>query len=201
MLIATGCGGSSSHYVTFKPAETYFKVPREWDVRSVVGGNDEAFLRGTPWRTFFAPEGTPPETMNDPNATVTPLGLAVIGQVEQGVYDQFSDVRLRAIFFTENDEVQALDPIELVNSQDDDFVRVLGLEAVQQDGLRGYRMRYQIRQDPTLPPLVWEQTTLVHDATHTYYSVRVGCPFECFVKYQDDIAEIFDSLRVRRDQP
>jgi hypothetical protein len=201
VLIATGCGGASSRYVTNEAAETYFKLPKEWQVTPVMGGNEEGFLRGSPWAVFFAPEGTDVRTLNDPNTSTVPLGRAVIGQIEQGVYDQFNDIRLRAILFVENGEVNYLDPIEVLNSQDDDFVRILGLEPVQQNGLRGYKLRYQIRQDPSLQPLVWEQTTLVHDPTHTYYSFSVVCPYECFARNQDDIAAIFESLRVRKDQP
>jgi hypothetical protein len=200
MLLATGCGGASSNYVVFEPADTYFKVPKNWEVIPVEGGTDASFLRGAPWMRFFAPEGLPPATLNDPYSSPAPLGLVTIGVIEQGVYDQFSDVRLRAILFTEEGEQKYLDPIELVNSQDDDFVRVYALEAVQQDGLRGYSMRYRIRQDPAKPPLVYEQTTLVHDATHTYYSFSVVCPEQCFAANQDDINTIFDSLRVRRDK-
>ena len=201
LLVATGCGGASSTYVVNQPAETYFKLPKEWSVTPVEGGNDSAFLRGAPWMRFFAPEGLPPESMNDPYTSPAPLGLVTIGQIEQGVYDQFSDVRLRAILFVEEGEQKFIDPIDVLNSQDDDFVRIFALDQVQQDGLRGYHMRYQIRQDPAQPPLVYEQSTLVHDATHTYYSVSVVCAFECFAKNQDDIRQIFDSLRVRRDQP
>ncbi|MEO8695204.1 MAG: hypothetical protein ABI658_16885 [Acidimicrobiales bacterium] len=202
LLLATACGGSSATYVVNKPAQTYFKVPKNWDVVPIVAPQDDQFLRGTSWARFFAPEGLPPDVINDPSKSLEPVGMATIGQIEQGVYDQFSDVQLRAIVFTIAGEQQYVDPVDLINSQDDDFIRLLAFEAVRQDGLRGYRLRYQIRQeDPLLPPLVWEQTKLVHDNTHTYYSVKVVCQIDCFVKFRSDIATIFDSLRVRRDQP
>jgi hypothetical protein len=201
LLVATGCGGTSANYVHHEAAQTYFKVPKEWDVTRIVGGNEEGFLRGSAWRVFFAPKGTSPEALNDPDTSPVPLGQALIGQIEQGAYDQFTDLRLRAIVFYQDGEAQAVDPIELLNSQDDDVIRVLGLEQVDQSGLRGYKLRYQIQLDPSMAPLVYEQTTVIHDATHTYYSLSVVCPFDCFVNNVDDISEIFESLRVRRDQP
>ena len=202
VLIATSCGGTSSNYVVYKPAETYFKVPKSWDVTPASDSENDAFLRGTSWARFFAPPGVPPEAMNDPSKSIEPMGIALIGVIEQGVYDQFGDLQLRMIIFTLAGEQQYVDPIELVNSQDDDFIRPLALEPIVQDGLRGYRVRYQIKQeDPQLPPLVWEQTKMVHDSTHTYYEFKVVCQLQCFAKNQSDIASIFSSLRVRRDQP
>ena len=68
------------------------------------------------------------------------------------------------------------------------------------DGLRGYRIRYQIVSKSAEPSVVYDQVKLIHDATHTYYLFRVVCKVECFNQYNDEIGQIFKSLRIRRDQ-
>ena len=62
-------------------------------------------------------------------------------------------------------------------------------------------MRYQIAADPNSPPVVYDQEKLIHDSTHTFYLFRVTCQVGCFAEYSSDIDTIFNSLRVRRDQP
>jgi hypothetical protein len=205
ILTVTACGGASSHYVTNKEAETYFKVPKDWQavqIRSDLFVTDD-FLRSGAWAVFFAPDGIAPDALlNDPALATAPIGLALIGQLEQGSYDSFGELNLRAITYTDAEGNAAyIDPLELGNTQDDDIVRIAGIEAMTRDGLRGYRMRYQLLATATEPSIVYDQVKLVHDETHTFYWFRVVCKVECFNQYNDDIGKIFDSLRIRRDQP
>ena len=201
-LFAIGCGGASSHYVSNKPAQTYFKVPKEWNVTPLRGNSFPFLINNSAWAVFFAPEGLQPDALGDLVQAPAPLGLALIGQIEQGDYDSFDDLALRLIAYTDaNGESQYLDPIEVLRSQDDDLVRIYGLQQIARDGLRGYHIRYQIATAPNTPPIVFDQTKMVHDATHTYYLFRVTCQVGCFSEYAGDIDTIFNSLRVRRDQP
>jgi len=205
ILVATGCGGASSHYVVNKPAQTYFKVPKNWDVTQIRGDAfaTREFLVSNAWAVFFAPEGLEPDALSDLVQAPAPLGVALIGTIEQGDYDSFDDLSLRVIPYTDaaTGEPSYLDPIEVLQSQDDDIVHIFGLQHITRDGLRGYRMRYQIATDANSPPVVYDQTKMIYDATHTFYLFRVTCQVACFSGYQDDIDTIFDSLRVRRDQP
>lgn len=203
VFLATSCGGASSEYVVNKPAQTYFKVPNEWDVTQIQGDAfaTREFLVRNAWAVFFAPEGLQPDALGDLVKSPAPLGVALIGTIEQGDYDSFDDLSLRVIPYTdETGEPGYLDPIEVLNKQDDDLVRIYGLEPISRDGLRGYRIRYQIATGPETAPLVYDQTKMIHDATHTFYLFRVTCQVGCFSEYSSDIDTIFDSLRVRRDQ-
>ena len=154
ILFVSGCGGASSHYVVNKPAQTYFKVPKAWDVTQINGDafTTREFLIHNAWAVFFAPAGLEPDALSDLVKSPAPLGVALIGQIEH-------------------------------------------------DGLRGYRLRYQISTGPDTPPIVYDQTKMIYDATHTYYLFRVTCQVQCFSDYSHDIDTIFNSLRVRRDQP
>jgi hypothetical protein len=203
-LIATACGGASSHYVVNKPAETYFKVPKNWAVTQINGDafTTREFLVHNAWSVFFAPEGLQPDALSDLVTSPAPLGVALIGQIEQGDYDSFDDLSLRVIPYTDaTGEANYVDPIDVLNKQDDDLVRIYGLTPITQNGLRGYRLRYQISTGPDTPPIVYDQTKMIYDATHTFYLFRVTCQVQCFADYTHDINTIFDSLRVRRDQP
>jgi len=203
-LIATACGGSGSHYVVNKPAETYFKVPKNWEVTQIAGDafTTREFLIHNAWSVFFAPEGLQPDALADLVKSPAPLGLALIGQIEQGEYDSFDDLSLRAIPYVDDTGAPSyLDPIDVLNRQDDDVVRIYGLTTIAKDGLRGYRLRYQISTGPDTPPIIYDQTKMIHDATHTFYLFRVTCQVQCFSDYSHDIDTIFNSLRVRRDQP
>jgi hypothetical protein len=203
-LIVTGCGGTSSHYVVNKPAQTYFKVPKNWKVTQIAGDafSTREFLIHNAWSVFFAPEGLQPDALADLVQSPAPLGVALIGQIEQGEYDSFDDLSLRVIPYVDDTGApNYLDPIDVLNRQDDDLVRIYGLTQITQDGLRGYRLRYQISTGPGAPPIVYDQTKMIHDATHTFYLFRVTCQLQCFSDYSHDIDTIFNSLRVRRDQP
>jgi len=201
-LLVTACGGSNSHYVVNEPAQTYFKVPKDWEVIRIVDSELDEFLVNNSWAVFFAPEGLQPDALNDLDQSPAPLGLAMIGQIEQGEFDTFSDLRLRAITYTDAmGELAYVDPLEVSTSQDDDIVRIYGAQTIARDGLRGYRIRYQIASGPDAAPLVYDKIQLIHDATHTFYLFRVTCQVACFSEYSGDINTIFDSLRVRRDQP
>src|SRR5207248_8304679 len=63
LLLATSCGGASSHYVVNKPAQAYFKVPKNWQVTQITGDafTTSAFLRANAWAVFFAPQGLEPD--------------------------------------------------------------------------------------------------------------------------------------------
>jgi hypothetical protein len=203
MLLATGCGGASCHYVVNKPTDTYFKVPENWEVTQIQGDAfaTREFLVSNAWAVFFAPKGLAPDALTDLVQAPVPVGVALIGTIEQGDYDTFDDLSLREIPYTdETGEPSYLDPIEVVRSQDDDIVRMYGLEPINRDGLRGYRMRYQIGTGADTPPIIYDQTKMIHDATHTFYLFRVTCQVACFSEYSGDIDTIFNSLRVRRDQ-
>jgi hypothetical protein len=202
VLIATGCGGASSRYVSNKAAQTYFKLPKEWQATQLRGDSFPFLVNDNVWAVFFAPEGLEPDALRDLIQAPAPIGLALVGQIEQGDYDTFDDLSLRVIpYYDDSGQAQYLDPIEVLNKQDDDLVRIYGLEQIARDGLRGYRMRYQIALAPDQPPIVYDQTTMVHDATHTYYLFRVTCQPACFAEYNGDINTILESLRIRRDQP
>ena len=123
------------------------------------------------------------------------------GQIEQGDYDSFDNLSLRVIPYTDDTgQLTYLDPIDVLQRQDDDIVHIYGSQTIAHDGLRGYRVRYRFTA-PDLPPVVFDQTKLIHDATHTFYLFRVTCQVQCFSDYSHDIDTIFSSLRVRRDQP
>lgn len=202
LLIATGCGGASSHYVSNKNAQTYFKLPKEWEATRIGGGSFPFLINDNVWAIFFAPEGLQPDALGDLVQAPAPIGLALVGQIEQGDYDTFDDLALRAIpYADEAGEAQYVDPIDMLNKQDDDLIRIYEFEQVARDGLRGYRIRYQIAPTADSPRLVFDQTKLIHDATHTYYLFRVTCQTACFSQYNGDINEIVESLRIRRDQP
>jgi hypothetical protein len=205
VLLVTSCGGASSHYVSNKEAETYFKVPKSWQSTRISSDffASADFLRDGAWALFFSPDGIAPDALfADPGLATAPLGVALIGQLEQGSYDSFGELNLRAIPYTDaQGQAAFVDPLDLSNTQDDDVVRIAGIQTMTQDGLRGYRIRYQMVTTPPEPSVVYDQVKLVHDATHTYYLFRVMCRVECFNQYNDEISNIFDSLRVRRDQP
>ena len=204
ILFVSGCGGASSHYVVNKPAQTYFKVPKAWDVTQINGDafTTREFLIHNAWAVFFAPAGLEPDALSDLVKSPAPLGVALIGQIEQGEYDTLDDLSLRVIPYTDDTgQTTYLDPIDVLNRQDDDIVRIYGLQTIDRDGLRGYRLRYQISTGPDTPPIVYDQTKMIYDATHTYYLFRVTCQVQCFSDYSHDIDTIFNSLRVRRDQP
>jgi hypothetical protein len=201
VLVAANCGGSGSHYVSNKAAQAYFKVPKGWDVESVTPVLPEFLINDNSWAVFFTPKGLDREAAaKDPMNAPGPVGLALIGQLEQGSYDAVGDADLRAISLIDAaNETRILDPLQLLISQDDDLVELLKFDRIAEDGLRGYRMRYKL-----MPPgsqLLYDRAVMIHDATHTYYSFTVSCSVLCFEKYLDDIDTFFDSLRVRRDQP
>jgi hypothetical protein len=205
LLIATGCGGASSHYVVNKPSQTYFKLPKEWQATQLNGADmpEAAVLRDGAWTLFFAPEGVPKEALlGDPAEAIAPIGLMQVGQLEQGQYDAVTEKNLRVISFTTADgEDVSIDPLAADITQDDDLVRVIGIEPIVRDGLRGYRTRFELLAPAPAPSIVYDRITLVHDATHLLYSFRVYCTAACFGSYVDSINEIIASLRIRRDQP
>ena len=201
VLLATSCGGTSSHYVSNKSAQTYFKVPKDWDVANLQPDRFPFLINDNIWAVFFAPTGLHPDALDAPDKSPAPLGVVVVGQLEQNSYDSVNDLNLRIIPYTDAaGEAQYIDPLTLRTTQDDDIVRLVGMARITNDGLRGYRMRYEVTSNG-MPPMMIDQTTLIHDATHTYYQFSVTCTTPCFANYVGDINTILDSLRVRRDQP
>ena len=204
MLLATACGGASSHYVVNKPAETYFKVPKKWEVTPIRGDAfaTREFLVSNAWAVFFAPEGLEPDALTDLVQAPAPVGVALIGTIEQGDYDTFDDLSLRVIPYTDDAGEAAVSRSDRGGPQPRRrhraHLRARGRSTAT--ACAGYRMRYQIGTGADTPPIVYDQTKMIHDATHTFYLFRVTCQVACFSEYSGDIDTIFDSLRVRRDQ-
>jgi hypothetical protein len=201
-LVLSACGSESANYVINDPAKLYFKVPKMWVVQGVNGDafSSSDFLRDGAWARVFTPGDLDLETL-DYTTTPGPIGTVVIGQVEQGEFDTLSIQRMRLLPYTDaTGQTTALDPIEVLNSQDDEKVHLSLYQEEMRDGLRGVRIRYVMQLAPNTPAVVFDEVKFVHDATHTFYWFRVACGIECYLGYRQQIDSIFSSLRVREDQ-
>ncbi len=208
MMVALGlgmaaCGNNASDYVINKQAQLYFKVPSHWRTAQVAGDSlsTSPLLHSGTWAEFFGPPEVEPQTVTA-STSPGPIGILLIGEIEQSDFDSLTMKTLRSIpVLDTSGQATQIDPIDIVNSQDDDTLGISTFQEIMHDGLRGFRLRFVARPDSNSPYVVYDEIKLVYDATHTFYQFQVACSTNCYLAYRQQINSMFTSLRVHQDQP
>ena len=211
--LALGACGSGAEYVQNKDAQTYFKVPKGWQaVRIRI---DDApivlepatipvadYLRDGAWAVVVAPKEVNPLEVLSGNPDVAG-GVFVIGTFENLAFGQIDNQFLRTIRLpTADGNSEAADPADAVVTREDDRVSSFSrFDEIATADMRGYHMRYAVRPQIGAVSMWTERVNIVHDPTRTFYAFQMSCNERCFAANQQAISEIFNTLRIRKDQP
>ena len=213
------CGDSEFRYVSNASVNTYLKVPSDWKVYThddLVGAElDAARMANQPtslidvlvnrefqWRMAF--DGDP-----EPSVEHT-LGLAEEPVVEVSVrtldpdeHDQVSLAALRNVIVNYDDLKQeaasevAGRSIGIAGESTTSFRPIDEEELHLEGGVRGVRLRYVLRPDPSSPFYAFDQTTLVDSKSERLYVLLIRSGEAQFLRDNQLFTEIARSFTVK----
>lgn len=174
----------------------YFRVPAGYEVfgadevlRPVLDRNpaaDAETLLAQQWAVAFD-SGDEPSVDRFLTQLAAPAdevaGYARVRSLPARERETFSLQSLRTELITATQLQQLGDRVELLDSQE-----------LSQAGGRGVRMTVSV-QGPS-GTLVFEQMTVVDDATRRVYLLAVGCSADCYEANREDIAAITESWTI-----
>lgn len=223
-LAVTGCSPPKYRYVTNSALGTYLKVPRGWakfeqpelaeaEARALatITGNppsviDAAADQSTQWRVAFDSDVVPsPEhTVNIASrvGSLAPVADVRVISLNQDQHDKISLSDLRNLFIN-YDELKDKAAKEaaskpLTAPTVTSFRALAEEELAPGEGLRGMRLRFELRTDPPDPlTFLFDQTALLDAATSRVYILMVRAEEREYLNNVDELNEIVDSFTVK----
>ncbi len=218
LAIAAGCGASKFRYVAHSDTQTFLKVPRDWkmydsdllveaeaaaveaageDAPSFV---DQAFQGQLQWRVAF--DGAPyPEPVNAVSFAESPVVEVRVRQLTEEERDRVNIASLRNIFFP-YDQLKAqlaqeraelpLEPSPPITSS---FRPLLEEEIQLEGGIRGSRLRFELRQNDEF--YVIDQTALLDPEASTVHVLLMRAEEGEFILQRKLLDEIASSFTVK----
>jgi hypothetical protein len=190
------CATSGYTYVANDDLGAYFRVPDTYQVYD----NDEvmeplladvsedvaAAVREQQWVVAFDANEEP--AVDRFVAQITDPSEAVAGYARVRTLGQ--EERLSYSLQSLRNELIPADQAAALGER----LEVLNVEEVSQDGARGLKLTFSVQvSDGTL---VFDQMSLVDDATSRVYLLALGCSSACYDASRDDIAAITESWTI-----
>jgi hypothetical protein len=219
LVLAGACGDSEFRYVSNASIGTYVKVPAEWEEYTqddLVGAEiDAAQLANQPsslidvlinrqfqWRAAF--DGDPqPSVEHALSLAEEPVVEISVRALDQDEHDQVSLAALRNVIVN-YDEMKADAQASLtgrgvgMGGESTSTFRAIDEEELHYEGgVRGVRLRYVLRPDPSSPFYAFDQTTLVDSKSERLYVLLIRSGEAQFLRHNQLFTEIAKSFTVK----
>ena len=219
LVVAGACSNSEFRYVSNGDIGTYLKVPAEWEVYDhddLVGAEVDAARQANQpsslidvlvnrqfqWRMAF--DGDPkPSVEHTLSLAEEPVVEVSVRALDQDEHDQVSLAALRNVIVN-YDEMKAEAQSNLtgrgvgVSGQSTSTFRPIDEEELHlPDGVRGVRLRYVLRPDPSSPFYAFDQTTLVDSKAERLYVLLIRSGEAQFLRDNQLFTEIAKSFTVK----
>lgn len=213
------CGDSDFRYVSNASINTYLKVPSDWKVYThddLVGAElDAARLANQPtslidvlinrefqWRMAF--DGDPePSVEHTLSLAEEPVAEVSVRTLDPDEHDQVSFAALRNVIVNYDDlKQQAASDIAGrsvgIGGESTTTFRPIDEEELHlEGGVRGVRLRYVLRPDPSSPFYAFDQTTLVDAKAERLYVLLIRSGEAQFLRHNQLFTEIAKSFTVK----
>ncbi len=217
-VLAVGCGRSEFRYVSHSATNTYLKVPRDWkaydgrlldqlEAKAVEFGGeegpsfvDQAFQGDVQWRVAYdgAEDPQPRHVVSYADEPVVEVRVRELNEAER---DRVNLASLRNIFFpydqlkAQLEEELSEQPLEANPATSGSFRPLLERDLTLDNGIRGSRIRFEIRQGPQF--YVIDQTALLDGKTNHVHVLLMRSSEEQFVTHRKLLDEIAESFTVK----
>jgi len=219
---SAACAGDGFEYVSNKGEGLYFRVPDEWSVVEPepdelpeASGPEEAGPEA--WSRFVTPAPVEGNSLNSLNNVDVPIGIAQVQPLNAIRRAEMSLERLRAMALDpvfenleaqnaagETDPLAAYEPqdplqleLEMAELENPPLtIQVLEYEEITtEDGARGSRIRLNYSQRDEAFQTI-DHLALLDAETTRLYRLLVICSSDCYLDYEDEIDDIFESWTV-----
>ncbi|HJV09596.1 MAG TPA: hypothetical protein VJ653_07935 [Acidimicrobiales bacterium] len=219
LVLAAACSKSDFRYVSNADIGTYLKVPAEWeeyDQDDLVGAEIDAarqanqptslidvlINRQFQWRAAY--DGDPnPSVEHTLSLAVEPVVEVSVRSLDADEHDQVSLAALRNVIVN-YDEMKAEAQSGLsgrgmgLGTESTNTFRPIDEEELHlDDGVRGVRLRYVLRPDPSSPFYAFDQTTLVDSKSERLYVLLIRSGEAQFLQHNQLFTEIAKSFTVK----
>ncbi len=219
LVLAGACGDSEFRYVSNADIGTYLKVPADWkeftqddlvgaELDAAQQANQPSSLidvlinRQFQWRAAY--DGDPkPSVEHTLSLAEEPVVEVSVRALDQEEHDQVSLAALRNVIVN-YDEMKAEAQSSLtgggmgIAGQSTSTFRPIDEEELHYDGgVRGVRLRYVLRPDPSSPFYAFDQTTLVDSKSERLYVLLIRSGEAQFLRHNQLFTEIAKSFTVK----
>jgi len=219
LVLTTACGDSEFRYVSNGEIGTYLKVPANWKeytqddlVDAEIGAARQAnqppslidvlINRQFQWRAAY--DGDPkPSVEHTLNLAEEPVVEISVRTLDREEHDQVSLAALRNVIVN-YDEMKAEAQSNLtgrgvgVSGEPTTTFRPIDEEELHYDGgIRGVRLRYVLRPNPSSPFYAFDQTTLVDSKAQRLYVLLIRSGEAQFLRDNRLFTEIAKSFTVK----
>jgi hypothetical protein len=220
VAVALGaCGDSEFRYVSNSSINTYLKVPSDWKVYThddlISAEVDAARERNQPsslidvlvnrefqWRMAF--DGDPnPSIEHTLNLAEEPVVEVSVRALDQDEHDQVSLAALRNVIvnYDELKQQAASDltgrGVGIAGESTSTFRPIDEEELHLEGGIRGIRLRFVLRPNPSSPFYAFDQTTLVDAKAERLYVLLIRSGEAQFLRHNELFDEIARSFTVK----
>ena len=218
-VVLVACGDSEFRYVSNSSINTYLKVPADWkefkhddliqaEVDAARQANQPTSLidvlvnRQFQWRVAFDadPQPSVEHTLSLAEEPVVEVSVRTLDPDE---HDQVSLAALRNVIVN-YDEMKQQSAVDLsgrgfgIAGESTDSFRAIDEEELHyKDGIRGIRLRYVLRPDPSSPFYAFDQTTLVDAKAERLYVLLIRSGEAQFLRHNQLFTEIARSFTVK----
>ena len=219
LILAGACSKSEFRYVSNSSINTYLKVPAKWkefkqddlvgaEISAARQANQPSSLidvlvnRQFQWRVAFDADPRP-SVEHTLSLAEEPVVEVSVRALEPDERDQVSLAALRNVIVN-YDEMKAQAAQDLAGKSvgiagetTNSFRPIDEEELHYEDGVRGIRLRYVLRPDPSKPFYAFDQTTLVDSKAERLYVLLIRSGEAQFLRHNQLFTEIAKSFTVK----
>ncbi len=219
LVLAGACGDSKFRYVSNSSINTYLKVPADWkefkhddlvdaEISAARQANQPTSLidvlvnRQYQWRVAFDADPKP-SVEHTLSLAEEPVVEVSVRALDPDEHDQVSLASLRNVIVN-YDEMKAQAAQDLagrsvgIAGETTNSFRPIDEEELHyDDGVRGIRLRYVLRPDPSKPFYAFDQTTLVDSRSERLYVLLIRSGEAQFLRHNQLFTEIAKSFTVK----
>jgi hypothetical protein len=219
LAVLAACGDSEFRYVSNASINTYLKVPADWEEfehDDLIGAEVDAARQANQptslidvlvnrqfqWRVAF--DGDPkPSVEHTLSLAEEPVVEVSVRALDPDEHDQVSLAALRNVIvnYDEMKQQSAVDmtgrSVGIAGENTNSFRAIDEEELHYKDGIRGVRLRYVLRPDPSSPFYAFDQTTLVDAKAERLYVLLIRSGEAQFLRHNQLFTEIARSFTVK----
>jgi hypothetical protein len=219
MALAAACSKSEYRYVSNSSINTYLKVPSDWkefkqeelekaEISAAQSVNQPSSLidvlvnRQFQWRVAFDADPVP-SVAHTLSLTEEPVVEVSVRALDPEEHEQVSLAALRNVLVNYDERKQKAEDelkaraVGVAPQSTSDFRAIDEEELHYEDGVRGIRLRYVLRPDPSSGFYAFDQTTLVDSKAERLYVLLIRSAEAQFIRDNHLFTEIAKSFTVK----